>query len=261
MPLRGALWRKLNHIDDKGQLIRPSFRLEERKLRNVRNTIENSLSPGISVGEELKGPNNGLSPAKEDLKEIPRLRAPKKLSIGAVYHGGHSSFSIEYPPFDMMHRGTISVTDKEMVFEYSSHSLMIPLDKVDLNKLDSDIEDEEQRSKFTNNFDITLSFDDNGKTQRPQFNIPQYHDVILLRDWLDEKLGRAPKKRSQRVETQYTEETKYPEEPKLTQRTRKTVKKSQPVQDDDDMLHMLKVRLAKGEITLDEYKKIKKELE
>lgn len=239
MSLRGMLWKKLHNLDDKGQTAVP----------------EAGEKPVVEVGESI--------------------------TIGAVYHGGHSGFTIQYPPFDMMRLGSMTVNGNEIVFTYSSSRLVISLEKTDLNRIYADIESEENKMTYTNNFDITITFDDKGKTQSPQFNIPNIKDIEMLKEWVhkrlsnrefdekatlkDEKVAKEPRKEEHnpwRLHHGKKEEHINPwrAHAHLAKEEQKQPMPASNVPN-DEMLKILKLRLAKGEITLAEFKEMKKELE
>lgn len=219
MPLRGALWKKIHEMDDKGETA----------------PIRDTAKPEVVLKEPATTEGNVC------------------VRIGAVYHGGHSGFSIEYPPFDMMHLGSLEITDKELVFTYSAHTLSMHVAKVDLKRLDDEIEEEEKKARLTRNFDISIHFDDNGRVESPQFNIPNVNDALLLKDWVQEKLGKKPTP---------SPEIKQAAEMVLDKKERPTEAVSRKsAGQEDDPLRLLKLRFVRGDISLEEYQRMKKALE
>ncbi|MBI5355745.1 MAG: hypothetical protein HZB68_04795 [Candidatus Aenigmarchaeota archaeon] len=244
MSLRGMLWKKLHNLDGKGQL---------------------------AVSEENKGEP---------------VQVGSNITIGAVYHGGHLGFTIQYPPFDLMRLGSMSINENEITFTYSSSRLIIPLGNVDMKKLYADIESEESKMTYTNNFDITIVFDDKGKSQSPQFNIPNIKDVEMLKEWVHERLSKMELAEKATIK----EDLKAVKEPKkedinpwrahhgkkeehvnpwrahahlAKEEQKQPVATAAPAANvsHDEMLRLLKLRLAKGEITMHEFREMKKELD
>lgn len=242
MSLRGMLWKKLHNLDGKGEMAVP-----------------------------------------EASQKIETVQIGSSITISAVYHGGHSGFTIQYPPFDMMRLGALAVNENEIVFTYSSSRLVIALDKVDIKKLFSDIETEESKMTYTNNFDITITFDDKGKSQSPQFNIPSIKDVETLKGWMHERLSKIKPVENATLkeeEKQIKEAKKEDYSPWRVHHTKKDenvnpwrahvhLTKEEPAKQlvpaaavsNDELLRLLKLRLAKGEITMHEFREMKKELE